>query len=159
MVQLAAEHYIFDILHTYLSLQFFICHGVEDMQRTVEIHAARQIHENCHCFNDGLIHFFYICLLEILEMYLFTHDNQFDFKSKHLTDISIFTMKSVLCSLAFSMPIKLLTESITGLCLEILIKLKVPLLFVRLLMFWYQRPQMCVKWEIVFPHGSSTSRD
>ena len=36
-----------------------------------------------------------ICILEILEMYLITHDNQFGFKSKHSTDMCIFTVKSI----------------------------------------------------------------
>ena len=38
---------------------------------------------------------FEICILEVLEMYLITHDHQFGFKSKHSTDMCIFTVKSI----------------------------------------------------------------
>ena len=38
---------------------------------------------------------FELCLSVILEDYLFTHDQQFGFKSKHSTDFCIFTVKSV----------------------------------------------------------------
>ena len=38
---------------------------------------------------------FEICILEVLEMHLITHDHQFGFKSKHLTDMSLFTVKSI----------------------------------------------------------------
>ena len=39
--------------------------------------------------------FFEICILEILEMYLVTHDQLFGFKSKHATDMCICTSKSI----------------------------------------------------------------
>ena len=39
---------------------------------------------------------FEICILELLEMYLITHDHQFGFKSKHSTDMCIFTVKSII---------------------------------------------------------------
>ena len=38
---------------------------------------------------------FELCLSEILENYLFTHDQQFGFENKHSTDFCIFTVKSV----------------------------------------------------------------
>ena len=38
---------------------------------------------------------FELCLCVILENYLFTHDQQFSFKSKHSTDFCIYTVKSV----------------------------------------------------------------
>ena len=38
---------------------------------------------------------FELCLSVILENYLFTHDQQFGFKSKHSTDFCIYTAKSV----------------------------------------------------------------
>ena len=37
---------------------------------------------------------FEICILEILETYLLTHDYQFGFKAKHSTDMCIFTVKT-----------------------------------------------------------------
>ena len=39
---------------------------------------------------------FEICLLEILQMYLITHDHQFGFKTKHSADMCIFTVKSII---------------------------------------------------------------
>ena len=39
---------------------------------------------------------FEICILELLEVYLITHDHQFGFKSKHSTDMCIFTVKSII---------------------------------------------------------------
>ena len=35
------------------------------------------------------------CILAVLEMYLITHDHQFGFKSKHSTDMCIFSVKSI----------------------------------------------------------------
>ena len=37
-----------------------------------------------------------VCLLEIIELYLDTHDNQFGFKKQHSTDMCIFTLKNVI---------------------------------------------------------------
>ena len=37
---------------------------------------------------------FELCLLEIIELYLDTQDNQFGFKKQHFTDMCIFTIKS-----------------------------------------------------------------
>ena len=66
---------------------------------------------------------FEICILEVLEMYLITHDHQFGFKSKHSTDMCIFTVKSivkyytrqtVLCIPVFWTHLKLSTALIIG---------------------------------------------
>ena len=66
---------------------------------------------------------FEICILEVLELYLITHDHQFGFKSKHSTDMCIFTVKSivkyytsktVLCIPVFWTHLKLSTALITG---------------------------------------------
>ena len=38
---------------------------------------------------------FEICILKILETYLKTHDDQFRFKTKHSTDMCIFTVKTL----------------------------------------------------------------
>ena len=37
-----------------------------------------------------------LCLLEMIELYFDTHDNQFGFKKQHLTDMCIFMLKSVI---------------------------------------------------------------
>ena len=69
-----------------------------------------------------------LCLSVILEDYLFTHDQEFGFKSKHLTDFCIFTVKSVskyytqqhivLHTLASWMHLKLLIKLIISNCFE-----------------------------------------
>ena len=70
---------------------------------------------------------FELCLSVILENYLFTHDQQFGFKSKHSTDFCIFTVKSVsnikhnnivLHTLASWMHLKLLIKIIISNCFE-----------------------------------------
>ena len=89
-----------------------------------------------------------------------THDQQFGFKSKHSTDMCIFTVKSL---------IKYYTEQNTAVytcfldaskafdrvnhwtLFYKLINCKAPLLIVRILVFWYQIQQVCIKW------GKSTS--
>ena len=98
---------------------------------------------------------FELCLLEIIELYLDTHDNQFGFKKQHSTDMCIFTLKSVIkyytrqntpvfsCFLDASKAFdrvnhwKLFRKLITR---------KVPLMIVRMLIFWYSKQEMCIKW-------------
>ena len=97
---------------------------------------------------------FEICILEILDTYLITHDHQLGFKSKHSTDMCIFTVKSV---------IKYYTEQNTAVytCLldarkacdrvnhwtqfAKLIDSQAPLLIVRVLLYWYQMQNVCIK--------------
>ena len=65
---------------------------------------------------------FEICLLEMLEEYLQSHDHQFGFKKQHSTDMCIFTVKSVIQYYtkqksfvhAFLMLPRHLTKSVTG---------------------------------------------
>ena len=39
---------------------------------------------------------FELCLPRIMDVYLFTSDNQFSFKQKHYTDLCIYTVKSII---------------------------------------------------------------
>ena len=98
---------------------------------------------------------FEICLLEILQMYLTTHDHQFGFKTKHSADMCIFTVKSIIkyytghntpvytcfhdASKAFDRVNHwtLFTKHIHS---------GISLLIVRILVFWYQTQQLCIKW-------------
>ena len=49
---------------------------------------------------------FKICLLEILQMYLITHDHQFGLKTKHSADMCIFTVKnSIKCYTGHNTPV------------------------------------------------------
>ena len=65
---------------------------------------------------------FEICILEILETYLLTHDYQFGFKAKHSTDMCIFTVKTLIKTPLFIhvylMQVRLSIGLITGHCLQ-----------------------------------------
>ena len=101
------------------------------------------------------------CLLEILQMYLITHDHQFGFKTKHSADICIFTVKSIIkyytghntpvytCFLDAS---KAFDRVNHWTLFTKLIYSGISLLIVCILVFWYQTQQLCIKW------GGSTSR-
>ena len=98
---------------------------------------------------------FEIYIFEILETYLITHDHEFRFKAKHLTDMCIFTVKTL---------VKYYTDQMTPVytCLlgaskafdrvnywtwfAKLIETDAPLLIVHVLLFWYQKQQVCINW-------------
>ena len=104
---------------------------------------------------------FEICLLEILQMYLITHDHQFGFKTKHSADMCMFTVKSIIkyytghntpvytCFLDASNAFDRVNH---WTLFTKLIYSGIPLLIVRILVFWYQTQQLCIKW------GGSTTR-
>ena len=87
-------------------------------------------------------------------MYLITHD-QFGFKSKHSTDMCIFTVKSIIkyhtrknssvytCFLDASKAFERINH---WTLFQKLIDCKVQLLIVRILVFWYQMQLVCIKW-------------
>ena len=89
---------------------------------------------------------FELCLSVILEDYLFTHDQQFGFKSKHSTDFCIFTVKSVskyytqqhspsyTCFLDAS---KAFNKIKHFKLFRKLLDRKTPIVIVRILLFWY----------------------
>ena len=90
---------------------------------------------------------FEICILDVLETYLLTHDYQFGFKSKHFSDMCIFTVKSLFkyytdqntavytCLLDAS---KAFDQVNHWMLFAKLIDTHAPLLIVRILVFWYQ---------------------
>ena len=98
---------------------------------------------------------FEICILEIYEMYLVTLDQQFDFKSKHATDICIFMLKVFisiarnkipLCTLVFLDASKAFDKKNHWTLFHKLINCKIPRIhvIVRLLIFWYQTQLVCI---------------
>ena len=103
---LAAEHFMFAhrITHVFLSLSFnsFIIHGYlpADFMRIAMVPIIKNKTEDSSDKNDyrpmALVtassKLFEICILEVLDTYLLTHDHQFRFKSKHSTDMCIFTV-------------------------------------------------------------------
>ena len=93
-----------------------------------------------------------ICILEILEAPLITHGHQFGFKANHPTEMCIFTVKTF---------VKIYTDQMNPVytCLldtskafdhvnhlTLFAKLIETLLIVRVLLFWYQKQQVCINW-------------
>ena len=106
---ISAEHFIFahSRIHVLLSLLFsaFITHGyVPDMfMKTAIVPIIKNKTGDTSDKNNyrpialvtAVSKIFELCLSIILEDYLVTHDQQFDFKRKHSTYLCIFTVKSV----------------------------------------------------------------
>ena len=98
---------------------------------------------------------FELCLSIILEDYLVRHDQQFGFKRKHSTDLCIFTVKSVTkyytqenspvftCFLDASKAFDKINHYTL---FRKLLDRKTPIMLVRILLFWYTKQTMCVKW-------------
>ena len=105
----SAEHFLYahDILHVFLSLLFtsFITHGhlPSNFMKTALVPIIKNKTGDTSDKNNyrpialvtAASKIFEICILEVLEMYLITHDHQYGFKSKHSTDMCIFTVKSI----------------------------------------------------------------
>ena len=99
---------------------------------------------------------FELCLSVILENYLFTHDQQFGFKSKHSTDFCIYTVKSVskyytqhhspvyTCFLDASKAFDRINHFKL---FRKLLDRKTPIVIVRILLFWYSKQTVCVKFK------------
>ena len=93
-------------------------------------------------------------LLDYLD-YLVTHDQQFGFKRKHSTDLCIFTVKSVTkyytqkncpvftCFLDASKAFDKINHYTL---FQKLLDRETPIILVRILLFWYTKQTMCVKW-------------
>lgn len=94
-------------------------------------------------------------LLDLIDDYLFTHDNQFGFKQKHSTDLCIYTLKNVIeyyrshnspvfsCFLDAS---KAFDRVNHWTLFQKLKERNVPTIIIRVLMYWYREQDMCVKW-------------
>ena len=99
--------------------------------------------------------FFELCLSVILENYLFTHDQQFGFKSKHSTDFCIYTVKSVskYYTQHHSPVYTLILDASKAFdkinhfkLFQKILDCKTPIVIVRILLFWYSKQTVCVKW-------------
>ena len=92
----------------------------------------------------------------ILEDYLFTHDQQIGFKSKNSTDFCIFSVKSVskyytqlLHSTSYTcfLDASKAFDKINHFKLfRKLLDRKTPIVIVRILLFWYGKQTVCIKW-------------
>ena len=101
-----------------------------------------------------------VLLLDRMEYYLFTSDNQFGFKSKHSTDQCIYILKKLiefymshnspmyLCFLDASKAFDLVNH---WTMFKKLLLRGVPPILVRLMLFWHRSQQILVRW------GSATS--
>ena len=98
---------------------------------------------------------FELCLSKLLDTFLVTSDNQFGFKSKHATDLCIYTVKSEIKYYNyFSSPVYTCFLDASKafdrvnhwtLFKKLLIK-GVPVILVRILCVWYRCQQLCIQW-------------
>ena len=165
----AAEHFMFAhrITHAFSSLLFdtFILHGYlpADFMKTamapiIKIKTGDTSDKNNYrpiALVTAASKLFEICILDILETYLLTHDYQFGFKAKHSTDMCIYTVTTLIkyytdqnapvytCLLDASNAFDRVNH---WTLFAKLIESHAPLLIVRILLFWYQMQQVCIKW-------------
>ena len=98
---------------------------------------------------------FELCLMKLMESYLVTRDNHFGFKKKHSTDLCIFSVKSVIkyynlykspvysCFLDAS---KAYDRVNYWTLFKKLLKRGISVIIVRILLFWYSKQEICMKW-------------
>ena len=161
---LAVEHFMFAhrITHVFLSLLFntFNLHGYlpADFMKTAMVPIIKNKTGDTSDKNNyrpialvtAASKLFEICILEILETYLLTHDYQFGFKAKHSTDMCIFTVKTLIKTpllYTYLLDASKAFDRVNHWTLFAkLIESHAPLLIVRILLFWYQMQQVCIKW-------------
>jgi retron-type reverse transcriptase len=104
---------------------------------------------------------FEIVLLDLLEPFLSTCDNQFGFKKGHSTDHCIFVLKNAIDYYrSYNSPVytcfldasKCFDKINHWTLFKKMIARGIPLLFVRILVYWYRNQTFCIKW------GSVSSR-
>ena len=166
---LAAEHFIYadERIHVILSILFncFISHGYlpSEFMKTAIVPIIKNKTGDTSDKNNyrpialvtAYSKIFELCILSIIENYICTHDHQFGFKKQHATDMCIYTVKSVIkCYTRQSSPVytcfldasKAFDRISHWTLFKKLIACYTPVLIVRILMFWYQRQSICVKW-------------
>ena len=166
---LAAEHFVFShsIICVHLSLLFtsILIHGYLPASlmtsAIVPILKNRQgdtSDKNIYrpiAIVTAISKIFELCLMNLIESHLITKDNQFGFKKKHSTDLCIFTVKSVIkyynlynspvysCFLDAS---KAYDRVNHWALFKKLLKRSISVIIVRILMFWYSKQEICIKW-------------
>ena len=97
-----------------------------------------------------------LCIMKLLETHLLTSDNQFGFKPQHGTDLWIYTVKSVikyynLCNspvfTCFLDPSKAYDRVNHWSLFKKLLKQSVTIVVVWMLIFWYSKQEVCIRWE------------
>ena len=167
--ELSAEHFIYtgNYVKVYLSILFasFISHGFfpDGFMKSAIIPLIKNKTGDTNDKNNyrpnalvtAMSKIFELCLSEKLNDYLTTSDNQFGFKAKHLTDMCIYAVKSVVkyynhfvspvytCFLNAS---KAFDRINYWTQFSKLIARSVPCPLVRIIMFWYRTQTIWVKW-------------
>ena len=94
-------------------------------------------------------------LLELMEPYLSTTDNQFGFKKGHSTDHCIYVLKNVIQYYrSYNSPVytcfldasKAFDRVNHWTLFKKLLNRGVPMLLVRILLYWYRTQTFCIKW-------------
>ena len=158
----------------YLSILFtsIISHGYipDNFMKTVLLPIIKSKTGDIHDVNNyrpislvtSCSKLFELILLDIIDMYIQTTENQFGFKSKHATDMCIFTIKNIIdyyrrqkspvfsCFLDAS---KAFDRVNHWTLFSKLINCKVPLLLVRVIVYWYRTQLFYIRWG---PHMSDS---
>jgi len=171
---LSGEHFIHadQAVSVLLSMLFNLCfthgHLPANFMKTDIFPILKNKAGNCQDVNNyrpialvtAMSKLFEIILLDRLEDYMTTSDNQFGFKKHHSTDLCIYALKNVIsyyqqqrspvftCFLDASKAFDKVNHSTL---FKKLIARGFPIIVVRLLSFWYSEQQFCAKW------GGSTS--
>ena len=166
---LAAEHFVFShsIICVHLSLLFtsILIHGYlpESLMKSAIVPILKNRQGDTSDKNNyrpiaivtAISKIFELCLMNLIESHLITKDNQFGFKKKHSTDLCIFTVKSVIkyynlynspvysCFLDAS---KAYDRVNHWALFKKLLKRSISVIIVRILMFWYSKQEICIKW-------------
>ena len=98
-----------------------------------------------------------LCIMKLIATHLLTSNNQFGFQRQHGTDLCIVTVKSVIkyynlrnspactCFLGAS---KAYNRVNHWTLFKWLLKQSVSIIVVRMLMFWYYKQEVCIRWGI-----------
>ena len=172
---LAAEHFIYAderihvilsilfncfISHRYLPSEFMITAIVPIIKNKTSVTSDKNNYR-LMALVTACSKIFKLCILFILENYICTHDHQFGFKKHHATDMCIYTVKSVIkyytrqnspVYTCFLDATKAFDRISHWTLFKKLIACNTSVLIVRILMFWYQKQSICVKW------GKKTSK-
>ena len=166
---LAAEHFVFShsITCVHLSLLFtsILIHGYlpASLMKSAIVPILKNRQGDTSDKNNyrpiaivtAISKIFELCLMNLIESHLITKDNQFGFKKKHSTDLCIFTVKSVIkyynlynspvysCFLDAS---KAYDRVNHWALFKKLLKRSISVIIVRILMFWYSKQEICIKW-------------
>ena len=166
---LAAEHFVFShsIICVHLSLLFtsILIHGYlpASLMKSAIVPILKNRQGDTSDKNNyrpiaivtAISKIFELCLMNLIESHLITKDNQFGFKKKHSTELCIFTVKSVIkyynlynspvysCFLDAS---KAYDRVSHWALFKKLLKRSNSVIIVRILMFWYSKQEICIKW-------------